>query len=176
MLIPLIVLAILSIIGGAEDLPFKPLEFLNKWLAPVFADTKSIEDRFIPALTVTSISLLFAAIGIVVAIRFYKRDIQDHVDPLPSKLGFLGNLFSHAWFIDEGVSAAVGGPLRRFATWTSDVFDRRVIDGAVNGTGTIVRDVGSRLRRVQTGLLRNYALWIVVGVAAMVIYVLVLVR
>ena len=52
---------------------------------------------------------------------------------------------------------------RRFADWLATVFDAKVIDGAVNGVGRLVRGAGGGLRQVQTGLVRNYALGVVLG-------------
>ena len=57
----------------------------------------------------------------------------------------------------------MGGPSQATAT-----FDRVVIDGAVNGTGAVVKDAGSRLRVLQTGYVRNYALGIAVGAVILV--------
>jgi NADH-quinone oxidoreductase subunit L len=53
----------------------------------------------------------------------------------------------------------------------SNGVDRLGIDGAVNGIGTAARTAGSGLRRLQNGLVRNYALGIVVGTAALLVYV-----
>jgi NADH-quinone oxidoreductase subunit L len=47
------------------------------------------------------------------------------------------------------------------------VIEDKVIDGAVDGTGALFRRTGMALRRVQTGYVRNYALWIVVGIVAL---------
>ena len=41
--------------------------------------------------------------------------------------------------------------------------DRKVIDGAVNGSAGLVAMVSSRLRAVQSGYVRNYALWVAAG-------------
>ena len=49
--------------------------------------------------------------------------------------------------------------------------DKRGIDGAVNGVGTLVRGAGSGLRKVQTGLVRNYALAIMFGAVLLMLYV-----
>jgi NADH-quinone oxidoreductase subunit L len=51
--------------------------------------------------------------------------------------------------------------------------DAGIIDGAVNGIGRLVRDLGSRVRRVQTGLVRNYALGVMVGAVALLVFMLV---
>ena len=53
------------------------------------------------------------------------------------------------------------------------MFDARIIDGAVNGVGWLVRETGSGLRRLQTGFVRNYALGVVVGTVALLAYVLI---
>ena len=57
-----------------------------------------------------------------------------------------------------------------FARFLSDDVDDKGIDGAVNGIGRVTREGGGGLRRLQTGLVRNYALWIVVGTVALLAY------
>ncbi|HYU40087.1 MAG TPA: hypothetical protein VEM59_09660, partial [Acidimicrobiia bacterium] len=57
-----------------------------------------------------------------------------------------------------------------FADWLNRGFDLGVIDGAVNGVARLVRDAASRLRRVQTGLVRNYALGVVLGAVALLVF------
>ena len=68
---------------------------------------------------------------------------------------------------------AVDGPLRRFAGWLARVVDTGIIDGAVNGVAHLVRDTGQGFRRLQTGLVRNYAFGVVLGTAAFLLYLLV---
>ena len=71
-------------------------------------------------------------------------------------------VLQHAWYLDDGLAAAVDGPGEAVAEGAA-AFDRRGIDGVVNGVATLVRGGGSRLRVVQTGFVRNYALSISVG-------------
>jgi NADH-quinone oxidoreductase subunit L len=52
------------------------------------------------------------------------------------------------------------------------VFDKGVLDGAVNGVGKIALFTGSRVRRLQTGYIRNYALGLAAGVVVLVAFVL----
>jgi len=68
-----------------------------------------------------------------------------------------------AWYVDAAYAAAIDGPGRLLSTWSAYVIDLKVVDGAVNGVGTLVRATGDRLRRVQTGYVRNYALGVVIG-------------
>ena len=66
-----------------------------------------------------------------------------------------------------------GGKLANAAFW----FDRTVVDGAVNGIGTVTTGAGTMLRRVQTGRVQNYALGIALGLIAMAVgYILIAVR
>jgi NADH-quinone oxidoreductase subunit L len=94
-------------------------------------------------------------------------------DPFDQRLGMVGRLFGHAFYYDEGISRAVDGPIRGFAGWVAWVVDSRVIDGAVNGVAQLVRDTGEGFRKLQTGLVRNYALAVVLGTAALLVYLLV---
>ena len=68
----------------------------------------------------------------------------------------------HAWYVDEGLSAVVDGPVEEVAAGAA-AFDRRGIDGLVNGVAHVIRSGGSHLRVLQTGYVRNYALGMAAG-------------
>jgi NADH-quinone oxidoreductase subunit L len=82
----------------------------------------------------------------------------------------VARVLEHAWYVDETVSKTVRGPGRRFADWLNRGFDGRVVDGAVNGIADLVRRAGGGLRRVQSGLVRNYALGVVFGAAGLLLF------
>ena len=63
--------------------------------------------------------------------------------------------------------------LTAFAAWVARVVDQGVIDGAVNGIAAGVVAVGGGLRRLQSGIVRQYALVAFAGVLALLVYVLV---
>ena len=174
MTLPLVILAILSVFGGLLDLPFTNggRDFLSRWLEPVLTDGARVTS-FGAGFALSTIALVGAVVGIVIGIGMYRRELPAEGDPLPGKLGPLAKLFGHAWYIEDGVSAAVGGPGRRAAQWLATTVDQGIIDGAVVGVATIVRGGSSGLRRMQTGLVRNYALAIAVGTAALLLYILV---
>ncbi|HMC51846.1 MAG TPA: NADH-quinone oxidoreductase subunit L, partial [Acidimicrobiales bacterium] len=75
-----------------------------------------------------------------------------------------------AWFVDDAVSDFVAGPGIALAEATADDIDAGIVDGAVNGVGTLVRIAGARLRRVQTGYVRNYALGVAGGAVLLLAY------
>ncbi|MFM8178958.1 MAG: NADH-quinone oxidoreductase subunit L, partial [Candidatus Kapaibacterium sp.] len=58
--------------------------------------------------------------------------------------------------------------LSNSALWK--VFDVRIVDGAVNGTAKLVEMFGQRLRRVQTGIVQNYAVVMLAGIVMLLIY------
>jgi NADH-quinone oxidoreductase subunit L len=173
MTLPILALAGLAAVGGVISLPFHGLEFLTEWLHdPTFEGVPEIDvTSFVAAAILTVISVLVALVGLALALRIYQRGIPSpDGDPLPARLGFAGRLFQHAYYFDEAIANLVRGPVLRVAEWLNRGFDLGVIDGAVNGVATLVRGAGGRLRRVQTGLVRNYALGVVVGAVALLVF------
>ena len=164
MLTPLVVLAFLSIVGGALNLPFSDdLMLLEHWLHPVleFAGEPTEAELTLSGaaqVALAAIATLAALIGIGLAVVVYLRRRVRPVEPV---------VLAHGWYYDEAVSAFMGGPgLAAYQGVTA--FDEHVVDGAVNGTGVLVREGGSRLRVTQTGYVRNYALGIAVGAVVLV--------
>lgn len=172
MVVPVVALAFLAIVGGLLDLPFQKLEFLTHFLDPVFEAVAAPEPTsFWSAFGLDLIAVGVAAVGIFLAWRFYRGGLEDPaVDPLDRRLGVFGRLFGHAWYYDEGIAAAVGGPIRRGAQWLTDVFDEKIIDGAVNGIARGFGIAGAQIRRIQTGLVRQYALGIAAGAVALLVW------
>jgi NADH-quinone oxidoreductase subunit L len=174
MVIPSVLLALLAAVIGFINLPFTSFEFLTDWLDPVFRGvTEPSASSFIQGATLDVVSVSIACIGIFFAWTVYRRGLADpEVDPLDQRLGLFGRLFGHAYYYDEAVSRLVGGPVRAAAHWLATTFDLGIIDGAVNGVARLVRGAASGLRRTQTGLVRQYALGIVLGVVLLLLYAL----
>ena len=172
MTLPILALAGLAAVGGLLSLPFGGLEFLGDWLHPTFEQVPEIDvTSFVAAAILSVISVLVALVGLVLALSLYRDGIPTpEGDPLPERLGVAGRLFQHAYYFDETIANLVRGPMLRGAELLNRGFDLGVVDGAVNGVATLVRDAGGRLRRVQTGLVRNYALGVVLGAVALVVF------
>jgi NADH-quinone oxidoreductase subunit L len=165
MTLPLVALAGLSAIGGVLNLPWPSSEFLEKWLHPVFGER--LHELDVPGATLWVLAIgsaLLAVAGIALARAVYVRHRipEERVEPV---------VLREAWYVDSTIAAFVGGPGRLLSTWTAYVVDRKVIDGAVNGVAAVVRATGDRLRRVQTGYVRNYALGIAAGAVLVLAYV-----
>ena len=90
--------------------------------------------------------------------------------------GFMKSSFGSWTFDRRVVDGAVNGTgwLTVFASWVSSLIDRYIVDGAVNLVGRSSEESSFVFRRVQTGLVQNYALLMLAGVCAFVsIYLLV---
>ena len=80
-------------------------------------------------------------------------------------------ILADAWRFDRSVSAFMGGPGRAGFEATA-AFDRGVVDGAVDGVGTLVRSAGGVFRRFHNGLVRTYAAGVAVGAVALLAWFL----
>jgi NADH-quinone oxidoreductase subunit L len=165
MTIPLIILAVASTIGWLLNAPFGGLDFINKWLAPVFPATVvppfqlSTETKWIIGLIAVAVSFIGVAAGLRAWLPTYQRPALEPA------------VVRHGWYVDEGVSAAVAGPLTRLATALSFAVDARLVDGTVNGVARFIAGSARQGRRLQTGYLRNYALGIGIGAAVLLAFV-----
>jgi NADH-quinone oxidoreductase subunit L len=172
MALPVLVLAGLAVVGGFINIPLKGLEFLTEWLHPVFHDVEELHaSTFAEGIALAGVSVVVGVIGIAAAIALYRRGVAlPDEDPIVERLGSAAPVLGNAFFFDRAVSRLVGGPFRRVADWLSDTFDRRGVDGAVNGIGELVRRGGNGLRTVQSGLVRSYALWIAIGAVGLLLF------
>ena len=161
MVTPLVILAGLSIVGGAMQLPFsKSTHFLEHWLEPVIhhsevsiSDTWAYSNKWL----LLVVAILIAVAGVVASIAVYAKGKFKAIEP---------KILADAWRYDSAVSAIVGGP-GRAAFGGVAAFDAKIVDGAVNGIGSEVRAASGLLRKVQTGLVRSYAF--VIGLGAVVL-------
>ena len=186
MTVPLVLLAIPAALLGLA-IGFPPESgLLHSWLRPVFEATIARSGRTEAAYTFFGIdgglfilTVGLAAIAIVAAWRLFGVEIPalglrhepepDRVDRLAAANGtsrFLYRASLNKWWFDDLyhlLFVVIGGRIAQLAWW----FDRSVVDGAVNGVGSLTSGAGLRLRRVQTGHVQNYALGIALGLLLM---------
>jgi NADH-quinone oxidoreductase subunit L len=165
MLLPLLILGVASTIGWLLNAPFGGLDFINRWLAPVFPPT-IVAPFTVPTGTkwvIGTIATVAAFLGLGAGLGAWYRVVnRPRLEP-----AFL----AHGWYIDDAVAATVSGPLARTANFFSYVVEGVWVDGLVRSLSGSVAGTGRQLRRIQTGYVRNYALGIGVGAAALLFYV-----
>jgi NADH-quinone oxidoreductase subunit L len=173
MLGPLVILAILSIVGGWVGIGDR----FEHFLAPVLqsgavaelAPTGEAAGKGTEIL-LTLISVSVAVLGFLLAWTLYLRRPE-----LPARiataLGGLYNAVSHKYYIDELYAALFVKPLIDGSTtilWHG--IDQGVIDAAVNDSADAARHVSDKARHMQSGNLRSYAGWVAAGGAVVIAY------
>jgi NADH-quinone oxidoreductase subunit L len=165
MTVPLIVLAVLSVIGGfwlqGGPMPH-PGGTLAAFLEPAVGPAEHAGETAggLNATTLMIISVAVAALGIVAAWFMHAAGafVRERPNPLrrlvEARFGY--DAFLHGLVV-------VGGTQLAQALW---IFDRDIIDGIVNGVAGAVASAAQALRQPQTGFVRNYALTMLVGAVA----------
>jgi NADH-quinone oxidoreductase subunit L len=156
MTVPLMVLALLSLVGGFIRIPV--------WLEKFFPAAETPEE-----FSLVAISVAAGAIGIFLAYVMYiaRPALADSVS---SSLGGLYRLVYNKYFVDEIYDATVVKPIvngSRVVLWRG--VDAGLIDGAVNGVGSQSQGLGGWLKLFQSGNIRSYATWVVFGAVILVV-------
>jgi NADH-quinone oxidoreductase subunit L len=157
MLIPLAILAVLSLAGGFL---FKVPQFL----APIFPALEAPED-----LALVAISVAAGVMGIALAWLMYVAR-PALAESFAANVKGLYTLVYNKYFVDEIYGAAVVDPLvggSRAVLWKG--VDVGLIDGAANGVAARARNIGSLLRLIQSGNIRSYATWVLFGSVVLIV-------
>ena len=184
MTVPLILLAILSTVGGWAAAPHLVggTDYFEKFLHPVFSmyapvgvegTPEAVEAPGIMLLhALTGWPVLIALAGLLIAWWFYIKSPQTP-KKLAESLRGPYTLVLHKYYVDELYNAVIVQPLLWISTnvlW--HVVDEGVIDGTVNGVARVSRDTGSELREIQSGNARSYATWVVIGAVGVTVLML----
>jgi NADH-quinone oxidoreductase subunit L len=158
MTVPLVILAILSLVGGYL---FKVPEFLEEVLPAV----KEAPEDFSYMIIASAAGL----IGIAIAYLMYVA-MPSLPDSIVGSFKGLYTLVYNKFYVDEIYDAAVVKPVvngSRVVLWRGA--DVGLIDGIVNGTGTLARKIGGGLRLMQSGNIRSYATWVLLGSVVVIV-------
>jgi NADH-quinone oxidoreductase subunit L len=169
MLVPLMILAVLSIVGGWFAAPaFLPggTDYFVKFLQPVFRNVEVAGGE----VEAHSLELLLAGVAVVIALAgalfaywlYLKR--PEKADGLAKSLKPAYTTLLNKYYVDELYAAVVVKPLLWVSTnvlWKGA--DVAGIDGAVNGIAEGAKAIGDGVRHAQSGNTRSYAVWVVVG-------------
>jgi NADH-quinone oxidoreductase subunit L len=200
MTVPLMILAFLSVVGGALNLPFEGFHNLGHWLEYTLHEVESLSLDF----GVAGISTVLALAAILLAWFLYGRNPlrTGEVDPLKRRLGPVFTGAENKWFVDEIYHALIVTPFVKTSQFLADVIDwrfwhdwfhdtviagtynwvsnigldryadQRGIDAFANLLGTVTQWLAATMRRVQNGFVRSYALSVLLGVVLIVGYLI----
>jgi NADH-quinone oxidoreductase subunit L len=169
MLVPLMLLAVLSLVGGFVGWG----NHFEHFLAPVFGTGEPAE----AATSVTEwllmgVSVAVALLGWWLAYLLYHKR-QDLPQKIADSLGSFYQAVAHKYYIDELYAALFVKPLVDGSTrilWQG--VDRHIIDAAVNDAGDGAREVSDEVRHMQSGNIRSYAGWIAAGSAVVIAFMI----
>jgi NADH-quinone oxidoreductase subunit L len=166
---PLVILAVLSLLAGYAGVP-EALGGSNRFehfLEPVLPQGgigPGEEASHATELLVMGASAAVGLAGLALAWLFYGRDDQARAARTALAFPRAYRLLRGKYYVDEIYAALVVAPLVRVSRtvlWKG--LDSSVIESIVNGTGGSLRNLGAGLRRIQSGDLRTYAVWILGG-------------
>ena len=201
MTVPLMVLAALSVLGGALNLPFKGFHQLGHWLEYTLHEVEVLGFD----MQVAGVSTALALLAILISWFIYGRNPlkANQPDPLKKPLGFLFTGMENKWFVDEGYFAVIINPFKQLSKFFADVIDWRFwhdfvhdmviagtydwvsnialndyadqkgIDAFANWLGTATQSLSATMRKVQNGFVRSYALSVLLGVVLIVGYLII---
>jgi NADH-quinone oxidoreductase subunit L len=164
--VPLMILAALSILGGLINFP--GLLTLEHWLARTLGEMESV--GFVWPVAGTSLALALLGLGLAWLVYGRKPLGTDQPDPLQKGLGPVFTGMSRKWWVDEFYGLVILAPYRTIAQFFASPVDLGIIDGAGNGLAKGTNSLGSWLRRFQNGYVRSYALWMLIGLVAVMTY------
>jgi NADH-quinone oxidoreductase subunit L len=161
MMLPLILLAI-----GAAAAGFIPFgEFVS-------TDGKALESHFHWQFSIAPVALALAGIGLAIYLFLYANDCPEKYS---KKLGVIYTTARRKFYIDEVyqfiTKKVLFNLIGRPAAW----FDRNIVDGAVNLTGSTTQKISESIKKIQSGKVQQYAIYFLAGVivlAVLFIYVL----
>ncbi len=169
---PLIVLAVLSMIGGLVGIPeiFHAPHILSDFLAPLYEGSKAVSPEFAghpidhsTEWMLMGISVAAAAISILAAYLVYGNN--KNIPSEDSEIGGLQKVIYNKYYVDELYQIVFINSTKHLSQLFTQVVETRVIDGLVRGVAGAVIFSGDKLRKLQSGGIGLYLFAMVIGIA-----------
>ncbi|MDQ7782247.1 MAG: NADH-quinone oxidoreductase subunit L [Desulfomonilaceae bacterium] len=179
MTVPLMILAGLSLVGGLVGIPIiQGWHVFGDFLSPVFAPATAIltsnahgaaHHSLALELILMGMSLAIAVGGLLFARYMYIVD-PAAPDRVISRIPEIHQLVYNKYWVDQLYDILFVNSIVKFSRFLWKAFDDAVVDGIVNGLARLTRGFGGVLRQLQSGLVKDYALSIMVGVVVIIGY------
>ncbi len=181
MTIPLVILGVLSAVGGFIGLPAlfagEHGNLFENWLEPIFKTSQArlmsygSHTHFEEILMMT-VTVVGAVAAILLARYMYIKNTQV-ANNYSKKFKGIYNLLLNKYFVDEAYDAAVVNPIVRGSEsilWK--ITDTILIDGLINGVAKLVGSISKSIRKVQTGVAQIYALVMMLGIVIALFWII----
>lgn len=174
MTIPLIILGILSIIGGwigiphviGDILPGHVPNFFEHWLSPVIKEIPNLAHAdSSQEWMLMGISVAFATISAATAYHFYIK-APSQPEKIAKSLGPIYKAVANKYYVDEGYFAGIINPIIQLSKNLWVYIDVNFIDKTTYILSDIVRGAGIFVRSMQNGNIQTYATYVAIGAVA----------
>jgi NADH-quinone oxidoreductase subunit L len=163
--LPLIVLAILAVVGGWIGIPEVLMHGghrLEAFLEPIFANSNQIAVKH-ELSHATEYTLMGASVGIALIALLFAWKKFSHYEKVETNETGIGKLIANKWYVDELYDKIIVQSLQSLATFFNQVVEKNIVDGLVNGVGKAVNYGSRQIRLLQNGLVGTYILLMVIG-------------
>jgi NADH-quinone oxidoreductase subunit L len=181
MTIPLIILAVLSAVGGFIGIPVlfsgENGNQFERWLEPVFktANTKMMiysSHSSLEEIIIMLVTVIGAALAIYFARYVYLKNPRFALNASTRFKGIY-NLLLNKYFVDELYDSIVVNPIVRGSDrYLWRFTDVSVIDGIVNGTASFINFISGKIRKIQTGVTQFYAVIMMLGIVIALFWII----
>jgi NADH-quinone oxidoreductase subunit L len=182
MTIPLILLAVLSAIGGFIGIPEifsgDHGNLFHTWLAPIFktAELKLMHGgshTHFEELILMSVSVIAAISAILYARKVYLKK-PEIATKTASRFKGIYNILLNKYKLDEFYEASIVNPLVKGSEnilWK--IADNKIIDGLINGLAKVIDNISGSIKKIQTGIAQSYALVMVLGILIALFWIII---
>lgn len=164
--IPLIILAILSVIGGLIGIPEVFMHGghkLEAFLSPVFAKSNAITEAHHLSHSTEYMLMGISVAAALAALVFAWSKFSKYQKSDAEETG-LGKVLANKWYVDELYDSIIVKPVLSIAKYFSNIFEKKGVDGFVNGVGKAVNYGSRQIRLLQSGQVGAYVLMMVMGI------------
>jgi len=180
MTLPLIVLGILSIVGGwiglphviSAVLPGHPPNLLESWTKPLIGKIELLYHSALLEWSLMGVSVGAAGVSACVAYIFYCRKTEKPAE-ITKKIQPIYELVSKKYLVDEAYFAGIISPLVELSKGIWNFIDVNFIDKVTYWITDVVQSAGGGVRAIQNGNLQQYALYVALGVVGTIIFMFV---
>jgi len=174
MTVPLVVLAVLSVVGGYVGVPhvLGGEARFERFLEPVFGSAETEARSTSLELSLMALSVVVALLGIYIAYRYYVAK-PELARSFVERHERLFATVHNKYYVDELYGFLFVRRLLQLGAFLKRFIDEALIDGIVNGIGYFLRGIGGLIRFLQSGYVQAYAFSIVVGAIVVIGYLLI---